>query len=818
VSAPSLVPAALFIAGLTLGTLIPLPAWSTPAALAAACLTAAVGVVRGGVGATLALAAGFLAAGVVAGGAAEVRAGEPPLREQFDRFIDRGQTPPVPVEVEGLLMRDASPNQYGATLDLDVRLVWIDGVVHRSAGGLRLGVGGRFVPAHMGAWRAGRRVRATATLRRAQRFLNPGVPDHERALARSGICLLGSVKSASLVEVLAPGTLPQELAARARDRVRRSLARSVGGWSAQSAAMAIAVLIGDRAGLSEEVERRLQAAGTYHVIAISGGNIAVLAALVFGLCRLTGAAPRTSAAVGILLVGAYAYIVGGGPSVVRASIVAGLYLAARLVDHRTAVLNAVGVAALAMAALAPQTIFDPGFALSFAATIAIVVGAPAWSSALQHFAARCLPDWVSRALRPACHLFAATLCAELALMPVTAYAFSQVTFAGLLLNFLAIPLMTVVQVGGLLAFLVDLWWAELAVAAGWVPHAAASALVGSAEWTRLFPWAAFRLAPPPGPILTLYFGCVIAALLTREHRLRVGLGTAAGLTLIWILSGSPMPRGASETGGLLRVTFFDVGQGDAALVRLPGGAALLVDAGGTLGTGFDIGERILTPALWAQGLRRLDAFAATHGDPDHLGGALAVMRGLTPVEVWDGFPVSGHAGLSLLQAEARARGVRWHRLNAGRAFTLSGARLLVHHPPEPDWERPRVRNDDSLVLEVVFERVSILFTGDIGREGEAAVAPRLSAAPLRVVKVPHHGSRSSSTPEFIAAARPRAAVVSAGRGNGYGHPVPEVLARYRAAGAAIYRTDLDGAVSVESTGRDVTITTRTGRVETLRLP
>jgi competence protein ComEC len=217
-------------------------------------------------------------------------------------------------------------------------------------------------------------------------------------------------------------------------------------------------------------------------------------------------------------------------------------------------------------------------------------------------------------------------------------------------------------------------------------------------------------------------------------------------------------------------------------------------------------------------LRRLDAFAATHGDPDHLGGALAVMRDLAPVEVWEGIPVSGHAGLSLLQAEARARGVRWRTLNAGRAFTMGGARLLVHHPPAPDWERARVRNDDSLVLEVVFERVSILFTGDIGREGEAAVAPRLSAAPLRVVKVPHHGSRSSSTPEFIAAARPRAAVVSAGRGNRYGHPVPEILARYRAAGAAIYRTDRDGAVSIESTGRDVTIATRTGRVETLRLP
>jgi competence protein ComEC len=384
VSAPSLVPAVLFIAGITLGTVISLPAWSMAAALAAACLTAAVGTARGGAVATLGLAAGFLVAGVVAGGAAEARAGEQPLRGQFDRFIDRGQTPPVPIDVEGLLVRDASPNQYGATLDLDVRLVWIGGEALHTAGGLRLGVGGRFVQAHMGAWRAGRRVRATATLRRAQRFLNPGVPDHERALARSGICLLGSVKSASLVEVLAPGTLPQELAARARARVRRSLARSVGGWSPQSAAMAIAVLIGDRAGLSEDVERRLQAAGTYHVIAISGGNIAVLAALLFGLCRLTGAAPRASAAVGIVLVGAYAYIVGGGPSVVRASIVAGLYLAARLVDHRTAVLNAVGLAALAMAALAPQTIFDAGFALSFAATIAIVLGASAWSASLRN--------------------------------------------------------------------------------------------------------------------------------------------------------------------------------------------------------------------------------------------------------------------------------------------------------------------------------------------------------------------------------------------------------------------------------------------------
>jgi competence protein ComEC len=148
-------------------------------------------------------------------------------------------------------------------------------------------------------------------------------------------------------------------------------------------------------------------------------------------------------------------------------------------------------------------------------------------------------------------------------------------------------------------------------------------------------------------------------------------------------------------------------------------------------------------------------------------------------------------------------------------MSLGDVELLVHHPPHPEWERQRVRNDDSEVIEIRHGRVSFVFTGDIGRDVERSIAPGFAPAAIRIVKVPHHGSASSSSQVFLDALRPDVAVISAGRGNPFGHPVPDVLDRYRRVGAAIYRTDHDGAVTVETDGITVRVKTFNGRLLTL---
>jgi competence protein ComEC len=255
-----------------------------------------------------------------------------------------------------------------------------------------------------------------------------------------------------------------------------------------------------------------------------------------------------------------------------------------------------------------------------------------------------------------------------------------------------------------------------------------------------------------------------------------------------------------------------VGQGDAALVTFPNGRTALVDAGAISPTGtFDVGERVLGPALRARGLGRLDYLIVTHGDADHIGGAASIVRDFRPAEVWVGVPVAGETLEQRLVAQAGEARVPWRWVQHGDRMAIGGVELRVRHPPPPDWERQRVRNDDSVVLELVFDQVSVLLTGDISREVEQALAPQLDPRRIVVLKAPHHGSLTSSGPLLIDHLRPTVALISAGRGNIFGHPAPAVVERYRARGAEIFRTDLDGQVDLSTDGRSLEAVTFTGR-------
>jgi competence protein ComEC len=256
---------------------------------------------------------------------------------------------------------------------------------------------------------------------------------------------------------------------------------------------------------------------------------------------------------------------------------------------------------------------------------------------------------------------------------------------------------------------------------------------------------------------------------------------------------------------------FDVGQAEALLIEA-GGATVQIDAGGApFGSGsFDIGARVLAPALWARGIRRIDTLLTTHGDPDHVGGAMRLLGDFAPGEFWEGIEVPRHAPTQLLRAAAAAAGSRPQHRRAGESFEWERARVRVLHPPAPDWERPRIRNDDSVVLEIVYGDVALLLTGDISAEVERHIVPLLTAARIRVLKVAHHGSRTSTSQTLLDAWRPQVALISAGRGNTFGHPAPEVLRRLEASGAQIYRTDLHGQITLQTDGGDVQVTTFTG--------
>jgi competence protein ComEC len=759
-------------------------------------------------------------AGVSLGLSEERRVYRTPLAAWFEA-TPSGTT----VRVHGTLVEDASQTAAGASLLLDVSAIETatSGPPLKVSGGIRLSVTGTLLEDHLGKWRAGRSVRVPAFLRRPSAYLNPGTPDERPALARKGIVLVGSVKSAALVEVVGRGTPLSEAAAALRAAIRRRLNDRVGKTDPRAAGVTSAVLIGDRSGLSPDDERRLQDAGTYHVIAISGGNIAILAVLSTLLARLFFVRPSPAAIVTALLLVFYGAVASGAASVARAVTVAVLVLMARALDHRVHAINVLAIAALLAVAVVPAVVLDPGFHLSFGATLGILLGVPRVNRWLRSGRGR-LAGWRQLPLA-LIQMFAATVCAEMALAPIAATLFGRVSLAGLFLNFAAIPLMTVIQIGGLIVAGMPAWADPIAQSAAMTVRLSSGALLQSAAIVDAAPWLARDVAPPVWWLTVAYYASALAVLFPLVRRIAV---PASVLCFTLLIAGPRvLARDAVPAPSMpVRVVVLDVGQGDATFVALPGDRALLVDTGGvaplTTGPdafdappGFDIGDRVVSRALRALGVRRLDGLVLTHGDPDHLLGAPGVLRHLTADAIWEGVPVPAHPGLRSLIEFARSESITWRTVRAGDTERVGDVEVRVLHPPSPDWERQRVRNDDSIVLEIRVGRVSIVLPGDIGGEGERAILGRLDAGRTVVLKAPHHGSATSSSQALLDRLRPRAVIFSCGRNNRFGHPHPAVVDRYRALGSAIFSTAEDGAVFVETDGDRVEVTGFTGRSLTI---
>ena len=746
------------------------------------------------------------AAGMLLAADAEQRAMRPPLRQLlnerlggFDIAVIDTKRHDTPVVIEGRLTSDAIVSASGATLRVEVDRAWLGPCPEFAAGRVSLSVAGALAAESVGAWRAGRMIRAPAILRRPARYLNHGVPDHERLLARRGIALVGSVKSAALVEVLSEGGWIDETASAIRWRVREAIARHVGTIDLQSAAVSIAILIGDRGSLDPDVERRLQEAGTYHVIAISGGNIAILAGLVLAALWAIGVRGGWAATGAVFLLACYAYIAGGGPSVIRATVMAAIYLLLRVIDQRSAPSHAMALTIAVVLLANPLSIADVGLWLTFGATAAIIAGASR--------AALPSAPW----LRAPAALVLASLAAEVLLLPIAAFVFQRITIAGLAVNLAAVPCMAIVQVAAMVTAGAD-WLHIDAIArlAGWITHLAVRGLVDSAALVDWAPWVTWRVPSPAVVVMSIYYIAVVGWFITRQAKLSRVFATVAVVALLWIAI-APATLARRFGDGRLHLTMMDVGQGDAMLVTLPNGRTLMVDTGGvSLSGDFDIGDRVLGPALRHRGLSRIDYLAITHGDPDHLGGAVSLVRDFDPLEVWYGTDVNHHEPSMRLQAAAAQHRVAWRWLLAADRIEAGGVEVRVHHPKAADWERQKVRNDDSLVIELRYGQVSMLLTGDIGIEVERELLPTLDLLPIVVLKSPHHGSSTSSSEAFIQALKPRLVLISCGRANPYGHPTAPVMARYEAVGATVLRTDLNGQIEVITDGVSLNVITYTG--------
>jgi competence protein ComEC len=528
-----------------------------------------------------------------------------------------------------------------------------------------------------------------------------------------------------------------------------------------------ALLLGRTSELDAGMVARYRRGGLYHLLVVSGLHVVLAVALILaalGALRVEGK-PRDA----VLLAAVWLFVLGAGanPPAVRAGLVVSILLATRLLERPIAAAQALGLSAIVLFGVSPRELFSVGVVLTFAAVGGMALFARPLRERLPE-----RPRWLWPGI-------AAALAAECATAPVLLWRFNVVAAGAWLTTPVTVPLSgALIAAGGVLVLLYAVG-APAGPLAG-LFAAGSRALELCADRAA---GAAFLRPTPPLLAVVSVEALVLAAGLGPRRLRPAALGAAGALFLFLVLR-----RGPSGPERGLSVEALDVGQGDAILLRWKR-RALLVDGGGTFDiAASDFGRTRLVPKLLDRGVTRLDAVLLSHPHPDHALGLFAVLEELPVGELWTSTGKDENDFLARLGAAAARRGVPVRRLASGDRFSLAGARLEVVHSGGPLRKADAI-NNQSVVLRVERDGRSALLTGDAGAPVERGLAADGALEPADLLKVGHHGSRTSTSAELLDALEPRVALLSCGRRNRFGHPAAETLARAKDAGVPLLRTD-----------------------------
>jgi competence protein ComEC len=593
---------------------------------------------------------------------------------------------------------------------------------------------------------------------------------------------------------------------RLRSAVHRAIDRHL---PADEAAIVRAFATGDRARIKRSVNADFAASGLSHLLAVSGLNLAIVAGLfIVSLVALFKAIPglalsigarRLAAVAALPFVVLYTMLVGASPSSVRAAVMIASLLASYLLLRGREAWSALSLAVLVMLAWDPGVLQDLSFQLSFAAVASLLLLYPAmrarFSAPIQRLPRLC--RW------PA-DVALASAAATLGTLPLVAWHFQRISIVGLAANVPAAPLSSIVLVplsllGGLMGTLSDTLAHPILAIAGFT----SKGLVGLAHAASTLPGGSFRIFSPNAyECLLLSSGTVLVTISGRRSRaLRIGVACLVALAVELGASAALRKLDARLTAAIL-----PVGQGDGIVLELPFGRVIAIDTGPPAASaeGRSAAERVILPYLRHRRIGAIDRLILTHPHADHTGGLSALAREVTVKEIW--WTNDQREGPPDLRAALAATGARLAVVTATLApETVDGVTLEVLAPRGRAADHPIV-NDGSIVVSVRYGDRALLFTGDAEGASEdamlAASGPRLRSD---VLKAGHHGSKTSTGEAFLAAVDPAHAIISDGRLNRFGFPHRAVLERLEARGTTIWRTDQDGAIFVETDGRDLRV-------------
>jgi competence protein ComEC len=637
-------------------------------------------------------------------------------------------------------------------------------------------------------WMQGSRLSATVRLSLPSPARNPHAFDYARYLRWQGVRVTAEAEYGDIrVEPAESGVMMlfRRWQTEAADRIALLFPDQEAAGYMQS------LLLGITDGVSPETEEMYDNLGLSHVLAISGLHVTLVSGMFVWSVERAGMPRRPALALTMVLLAGYVLIVGAGASAVRAGIMGAIGLLCQAGARQAEGRDVWGWALLLMLGYNPYYLWHLGFQLSFGVTLGLIVLVPVG----RRFFTRG-PEWLRTSL-------AVTFAAQAVSFPFLIYHFHQFSPLSWLVNLLAVPLLSMVVLpAGYLALLLGLIHPALAV----LPVRLASALLrwlhGPLFWLEELA-VPFSHWPHPQWWWIAVYALFLAALpvLWRRgyHRPRDRWLYAA--LFLFLLAAARQPF---ADGDEVRITFLDVGQGDSIVVEVGKKKVYLIDAGGTprypareswreRRDPFEVGKDVVLPFLRARGIERIDHVVMTHGDHDHIGG----MAALVPRFAFGSVLVNGtppREEEAAILERFRARRVPVLTGRPGQTWTdVPGVEWTWLHP---DGDSAHTGNDASVVLRLTAYGTTVLFTGDIERAGEEQLLSRSLPSPVDVLKVAHHGSSTSSSPALLAAAKPRSAVISAGRNNRYGHPSPVVVKRLMDTGADVYRTDLQGAVTL----------------------
>jgi competence protein ComEC len=716
-------------------------------------------------------------------------------------------------------------------------------------------------------FRCGERLRAVARLLPPEVYHDPGVWSREDFLVEQGITSTATV-AIDRVERLgsSPGlflacrVIGMQRASSARLLALPAAMRRLPAplrLSEDDAIMLAAMVTGDRTFLTHSLRVGFERTGSFHMLVISGFHLAIVAGCFFWLARRLRF-PRVPATfVTILASFAYAIFTGFATPVARSLWMVTLYMLGRLLYRERNALNTIGFAALCLLAYSPRSLFDASFQMTLLAVVSIGgVAAPLllatvhpyltatrdlrqiamdaklaprlaqfrvtlrmMAAALQAAASgraagriawRAFP-WTVRFLIRSIELIVVSCVVELAMALPMAIYFHRITVFALPVNIFILPLLIILMPAALITLLFALIGPSYAAVPAMFVAFFLHIGTGLVHFFGSTTLGDFRI---PAPLLgqSIAF-CALLASAIALARKAVSSGArwprlTAWVALLLAAGVSVLPRPVDHPRDALLVEAIDVGQGDSLLLIAPDGKTLLVDGGGHGGgphqasQEFDIGEEVVSQVLWSRGIRRLDAVALTHAHSDHMGGLPAVLRNFHPVELWVGNNPRFKEYDALLD-EAADLHVRVRSLRAGDAFSLGPTQVNVLAPFRDYEPGAEPKNNDSLVLHVAYGATSVLTEGDAEAPIEQAMLAESGLAST-LLKVGHHGSITSTRPEFLTRVAPQCAVISCGLRNRYGHPRTEVLKALEAAKVRTFSTDINGASCFRLDGKTTT--------------